>query len=235
MDPGKRQPARAALDERSLAREARRLAAADPRLARILERWGTPPLWRREPGFATLVHMILEQQVSLASARAAMDALVAEIGPPAPRRLLALDDAALLRIGFSRQKRRYARELAARVLDGRLDFEALDGLSDSDARGRLMEVPGIGRWTADVYLLMALGRPDLWPVGDRALVVAARALHGLEADPDAEALEALAAPWRPWRSVAARMLWHYYLSELRPGREALVGGRTRAPGSGSAT
>ena len=154
--------------------------------------------------------------MSLASAAAANDRLVASIGPPEPRAFLALDDDELFEIGFSRQKRAYARDLAARLLDGRLDLSALDDLPDSEARARLMEVKGIGRWTADVYLLMVLLRPDVWPEGDRALVVAARELRGMEEDPDAENLRGIAEAWRPWRSVGARLLWHFYLSEIRP-------------------
>lgn len=204
------------LDAAGLARSCRALAEQDPDLARVLDRSGTPPLWDREPGFATLVHMILEQQVSLASAAAAMGRLVEAIGTPTPDAFLVLDDDRLLEIGFSRQKRVYARDLAGRLVDGRLDLDQLDGLRDSQARERLMEVKGIGAWTADVYLLMVLLRPDVWPVGDRALVVAARALKGLCADPDEPAMVELGEPWRPLRSVAARMLWHFYLNEVRP-------------------
>ena len=218
MDQAAGTPRGTPLTTGTLGDRAAELGRRDRDLARVLERWGTPPLWGREPGFVTLVHLILEQQVSLASARTAMDALIAEIGPPEPRRLLALDDDALLRIGFSRQKRRYVRGLARRVLDGRLDLDGLAGMRDSEARGRLMDVTGIGPWTADVYLLMALRRPDVWPVGDRALVVAARVLKGLDDDPDPVELERIAEPWRPWRSVAARILWHLYLSEVRPPR-----------------
>ena len=211
-----------ALTTASLGRASRSLARVDPALASILERWGPPPLWDREPGFATLLNIILEQQVSLASARAAMDRLVAAIGPPRPEPFLALDDGALFGIGFSRQKRDYARGLAAGILDGTLDLDALGRSSDSEARGRLMDVRGIGAWSADIYLLMALGRPDVWPRGDRALIVALRHAKGLAADPADEEAAGLAEAWRPWRSVAARLLWHLYLSEIRPrgGRSA---------------
>ena len=194
------------------------LAARDLDFRRVVDQWGTPPLWDRAPGFDALVHMILEQQVSLASAAAAMDKLVAEIGRPEPKTFLALTDEELLRIGFSRQKRGYARDLAERVVDGRLDLAALETMQDSEARARLMEVKGIGVWTADVYLLMVLLRPDIWPVGDRALVVAARVLKGLDEDPDPVSFEALGEAWRPLRSVAARLLWHFYLNEVRPPR-----------------
>ncbi|MCG8467484.1 MAG: DNA-3-methyladenine glycosylase 2 family protein [Gemmatimonadetes bacterium] len=195
---------------------ARELATADPDLARVLEVYGPPPMWGRAPTFGTLIHLILEQQVSLASARAAMDRLVERIGEPTPDGVLALDDDALLEIGFSRQKRTYARDLARRVRDGDLDLARLGDLDDADVRDELTAVKGIGAWTADIFLLMALGRPDSWPVGDRALVVAARALRGLETDPTVEEMEAIGDAWRPWRSVAARILWHFYLCEIRP-------------------
>jgi len=204
------------LTSTSLEDAARRLAEADPHLGAILERCGPPPLWAREPGFATLVHIILEQQVSLASARAAMDRLVVAIGPPRPEPFLELDDDALFAIGFSRQKRDYARGLAADILDGRLDLDRVARSSDSEARGRLMDVRGIGAWSADIYLLMALGRPDVWPRGDRALIVALRHAKSFAADPAADEAASLAEAWRPWRSVAARLLWHVYLREIRP-------------------
>ena len=175
-----------------------------------------PPLWEREPGFATLIHLILEQQVSLASAQAAMDRLIGAVGPLTPTGLLDLDDRAMLEIGFSRQKRDYARGLAVRIREGTLDLDTLDALPDEPARQRLTEVRGIGAWTADIYLLTALGRPDIWPVGDRALVVAVRVLHGFSDDPTSDRMLQIGERWRPWRSVAARILWHLYLSEIRP-------------------
>lgn len=209
-------PGEPALTHASLERVAAELGAADADFGRVLERWGPPPLWDRDPGFATLVHIILEQQVSLASAAAAMRRLVEAIGAPDPAIFAELTDDQLLEIGFSRQKRAYARDLAERVLDGRLDFDELSGRSDSAVRDRLTEVKGIGEWTADVYLLMVLRRPDVWPIGDRALIVAVRELKALLEDPGPEEMIAIGEAWRPWRSVAARLLWHYYLSEVRP-------------------
>lgn len=208
------------LDPPSLREAVARLAAADPDLGRVVDRHGPPPLWAREPGFATLIHLILEQQVSLASARAAMDRLLAAIGSPEPSTLLDLDDGAMREIGFSRQKRDYARGLARLVLEGALDLESLAEKEDSAARERLMRVRGIGPWTADIYLLMALRRPDVWPAGDRALVVALGTLEGLPDVPEPEEARAIAEAWRPWRSAAARILWHLYLSEIRPPRGA---------------
>ena len=204
------------LDTPTLHEAAHRLAQADADLAAVLDRRGPPPLWAREAGFATLVHIILEQQVSLASARAAFDRLGAALGVVTPGRLLQLDDATLKAIGFSRQKTHYARLLARAVLDGRLDLERLAEEDDATVKTELVKLKGIGPWSADIYLLMALRRPDAWPSGDLALAVAAQQVKRLPARPAPADLEALAEAWRPWRAVAARILWHHYLSQPRP-------------------
>ena len=188
------------------------LTARDPRLARIVADLGPPPLWAREPGFPTLLHIILEQQVSLASAQAAFDRLLAVASPLTPERFLELDDATLKAAGFSRQKTRYGRELARAILSGELDLNALDALDDHAVHTELTKVVGIGRWTADIYLLMALCRPDAWPVGDLALAIAARHALGLAATPSTAELASIGEAWHPWRAVAARILWHFYLS-----------------------
>src|SRR5262245_3558375 len=138
------------------------LTQADPDLAQIVARFGPPPLWAREPGFPTLVLMILEQQVSLASARAAYDRLAAAVGEITPASVLLLDDATLRTIGFSRQKTAYTRYLATAIEEGRFDPQALAAMDDDDVRRALVALKGIGPWTAEVYLLMALGRPDAW-------------------------------------------------------------------------
>lgn len=189
------------------------LAERDPRLASVVERYGVPPLWDREPGFPTLLHIILEQQVSLASARAAFTRLQELASPLTPQRFLELDDISLKAAGFSRQKTRYGRELAAAVLSGVLDLERLAYLDDDAVRATLTSVKGIGRWTADIYLLMALGRPDIWPSGDLALAVSARSVLALDRLPAGDELLQLAEAWRPWRAVAARIFWHGYLGE----------------------
>jgi len=204
------------LDEVALQDAATELAGRDTRLAQILGMYGPPPLWDREPGFPTLLHIILEQQVSLASAKAAYDKLLLIASPLTPERFLALDDAALKGAGFSRQKARYGRGLAEAVGSGRLDLDHLQTLEDDAVRGELMAVKGIGRWTADIYLLMALRRPDVWPRGDLALAAAVRRAFSLSAVPGHGELEILADAWRPWRAVAARLLWHAYLSEKAP-------------------
>lgn len=188
------------------------LSAADRDLAAIRQRFGAPPLWPREPGFATLVFLILEQQVSLASARATYQRLVALIGPPAPDTLLALSDEALRAAGFSRQKTRYGRALAEAVACGALDLDHLPRMADEEVRAALTAIVGIGDWTADIYLLQALKRPDVWPTKDLALAVAAQEIKDLAERPGTDALEAIGEAWRPHRAVAARFLWHYYLS-----------------------
>lgn len=192
------------------------LTRVDPDLLRIHREIGPPPLWPREPGFPTLVHIILEQQVSLASARAAFERLGARLSPITPRGFLTLTDAALLEIGFSRQKTSYCRHLAKALLQGDLDLEALAKNQDDLAiKSELMGLKGIGAWTADIYLLMALRRPDVWPVGDLALVTALREVKRLDRRPSPAEMEAIAAAWRPYRATAARLLWHHYLSRPR--------------------
>jgi DNA-3-methyladenine glycosylase II len=191
------------------------LAARDADLAAVVARFGPPPLWARPPGFPTLIHIILEQQVSLASARAAYDRLLAATDPLTPQRFLALDDAALHAVGFSRQKTAYGRILAEAVLSGALDLPALEFMDDAQARAALVSIKGIGPWTAEIYLLMVLLRPDAWPRFDLALVQAAKVVKGLPALPTPVEFERLGEPWRPWRAVAARLLWHDYLSRRR--------------------
>ncbi len=195
-----------------LAKACEILVSRDPDLARTLDRLGPPPLWNREPGFPTLVHIILEQQVSLASAKAAFDKLAARVGPLEPDPFLELEDAELKAIGFSGQKGRYCRQLAQAILVGSLDLDDLPLLTDDQVRTELTKITGIGRWTADIYLLMALGRPDVWPRGDLALHKAVQDLKGFEAPVSPSEFEELGEPWQPWRSVAARILWNHYLN-----------------------
>ena len=203
------------LDETSLLRGVDILVERDADLAAIAARFGPPPLWARATGFATLVHLILEQQVSLASAKAAFIKLQTALGEVEPQRLLTLTDDELKTIGFSRQKTRYARLLAEAVRDGQLDFVQLAVLDDDGVRAVLTQLKGIGVWTADCYLLMALRRPDVWPHGDLALAVAWQRLKQLPVRPSYAELGEVAERWRPWRAVAARLLWHNYLSERR--------------------
>jgi DNA-3-methyladenine glycosylase II len=207
-----RVPGYVPLSAARLAEAVAELSARDADLGGIVERHGTPPLWDREPGFPTLLHIILEQQVSLASAQAAFDRLMAAARPLTPRRFLELSDAELLAIGFSRQKARYGRALATKVAAGALDLDGLVDVDDAIVRERLQAIPGIGPWTSTIYLLMVLGRPDVWPVGDIALAESVGAVKGLGHRPDAGEMLELGDAWRPWRSVAARLFWHDYLA-----------------------
>jgi len=187
------------------------LARRDADLADVVRIYGQPILWVREPGFPTLVYIILEQQVSLASAKAAFDRLNAVVKPLTPAGFLKLNDAELLRIGFSRQKTLYTRQLAESLARRHFDLRCLHDLPDDSAHKMLVAFKGIGRWTADIYLLSALRRPDIWPIGDLALATAVQEVKRLRRRPSPEKLEALSEPWRPWRAVAARLFWHAYL------------------------
>jgi DNA-3-methyladenine glycosylase II len=200
------------VDEETIARGLRFLSRRDRELAQVLQALGPPQLWSREPGFASLVHIMLEQQVSLASALAVFNRLSALVSPLTPEGFMKTGDAALRAIGFSRQKIAHVRHLAESIREGSLDLSALSELSDEEVRARLLRIKGIGNWTADIYLLRVLGRPDAWPSGDLALAVAAERIKQLDHRPTPAELEALSLQWRPWRSVAARLLWHYYLN-----------------------
>ncbi|HYL85087.1 MAG TPA: DNA-3-methyladenine glycosylase 2 family protein [Candidatus Angelobacter sp.] len=199
------------LNEKAFSRSLRLLTASDAHLAEVVKNYGQPPLWVREPGFPTLVYIILEQQVSLASARAAFERLKAAVRPLTPRGFLKLNDAELLRIGFSRQKTLYTRLLAESLERRHFDLRCLHDLHDDAARKMLIAFKGIGGWTADIYLLSALRRPDIWPTGDLALATAVQEVKRLRKRPSPEKLEKLSTPWRPWRAVAARLFWHAYL------------------------
>jgi DNA-3-methyladenine glycosylase II len=200
------------MDTESFRSAVGRLASSDVHLGRIIEEHGQPRRLVRPASFQTLILLILEQQVSLDSARAAYDRLDALIPGVEAGELAALSDPQLRAVGFSRQKTRYARELAERVLDGRLDPGGLATLDDDEARSRLTAVPGIGAWTADVFLMSGLGRYDIWPTGDRALQVATAEALGLPSAPDPRDLEEIGERWRPLRTAAAHILWHGYLS-----------------------
>jgi len=200
------------LTEMSFRAAADELAGRDAVLGAIVHRHDVPEFWARPPGFATLLLLILEQQVSLASARAAYERVDTRLGGVTPLALLELSDAELREDGFSRQKTRYARALASALLAGELDLELVAELDDDGAREALVALPGIGPWTAEVYLLSALRRPDTWPVGDIALQEAARRALGLDTRPSPAELEEIGERWRPHRATAARLLWHLYLS-----------------------
>lgn len=201
------------LSEEAFVQGVRLLADRDEHLAGVVGTYGAPPLWVRKPGFSTLVYIILEQQVSLASAKAAFDRLNAAVNPLTPKRFLRLTDEQLLGIGFSRQKTLYARLLAESLARGHFDLRYLHDLDDDAARKMLTVFKGIGNWTADIYLLSALRRPDIWPTGDLALAAAVQEVKQLRQRPSPEKLEKLSNPWKPWRAIAARLFWHAYLSK----------------------
>jgi DNA-3-methyladenine glycosylase II len=194
----------------SLGEAAQVLAKRDQQLASILAAYGPPPMWGRKPGFTTLVQIIVEQQVSLISARAMMRRLQANIQPFTAARFIELGEPYLRSLGMTRQKSSYCVHLAQAAVAGKLD--SIARLSDDDAHAALLQIKGIGPWTAQVYQLMALKRPDIWPHGDVALATAVKNLRKLDQRPGFAELALLADAWRPFRSVAARMLWQYYLA-----------------------
>src|SRR5258707_2206002 len=199
---------RVILNENAFAQGVRLLTNRDTHLAEVVQKYGPPPLWVREPGFSTLVYIILEQQVSLASAKAAFDRLNAAVRTLTPRCFLKLTDAELLRIGFSRQKTLYTRLLAESLSRRYFDLGDLHDLQDDAARKMLTTFKGIGKWTADIYLLSALRRPDIWPTGDLALATAVQEVKHLRQRPSPERLEKMSAPLSPCRAVPSRPFWH---------------------------
>jgi DNA-3-methyladenine glycosylase II len=204
------------LEGARLTRALGRLAAADPALDRAFAAAGRPPPRHRPAGFPALLDIILAQQVSTASARAIAARLAAALeGRIEPAGFLALDDAALAAVGFSRAKMRYGRGLAEAVQSGALDLEALAAAPDETAIARLVQLKGLGRWSAEVYLLFALNRPDVMPADDLGLLLGLQRALGAAARPTPRQLRERAEAWRPWRSVAARLLWHYYGSTRR--------------------
>ncbi len=204
-----------ALNERTLADAAKRVALIDTDLAQVLADHGTPPLWARDPGFVTLVRIILEQQVSLTSAAAMFRRLTNNIEPLTPATVLDAGAPFLRSFGVTRQKAAYFINVAQAIQNGELDLDKVGRSDDETSIEQLTSVKGIGPWTAKIYLLMALGRPDVWPVGDIALATAAKNLKGLAQRPTQPELSEMAKAWRPYRATAARLLWHYYLNTPR--------------------
>ncbi|MEM7538074.1 MAG: DNA-3-methyladenine glycosylase 2 family protein [Chloroflexota bacterium] len=192
------------------------LVAVDADFARVYEQYGTPPEWFRPQGFSTLLYIILEQQVSLQSAKAAYDRLLAAVAEITdtgltPEIFLTFEDEQLKQFGFSRQKTRYGRILAEKIRDGNIDLAALDTMPDEEVLTALTSLTGIGPWTANIYLLMVLKRVDVWPIGDVALATAYKEIKGLDERPTQPELAEIAEAWRPWRAIAARLLWNHYL------------------------
>ncbi len=199
------------MDQASFECAVAELVAHDADLRLLVEGYGTPAVWVRPPGFPALVLLVLEQQVSLASGAAAYRRVRDRLGAMTPEGVLTTTAVQLREDGVSRQKDRYLRALAEAVVSGTLDLASLEATDDDTVRRRLTALPGIGRWTADSYLLACLGRPDVWPVGDRALQVAAGETLRRGSTPTASELELIGERWRPLRASAARLLWHAYL------------------------
>ena len=189
------------------------LCMQESSFASVVSKWGNPPFWTHAPGFPGIVMSILAQQVSLESAKAAFTKLENVGGSFNPEAFLSLDNDSLRAIGFSRQKASYVRGVARGIMAGEIDLKALESMENDDARKYLMKLRGIGAWTADTYLLFSLRRPDVWPSGDLALAKAIQGVKGLAKTPGSEEVDGIALNWRPWRAVAARILWHCYLCE----------------------
>lgn len=202
--------ARGKEDQALLQRALDYLGKADRDLARAIAEIGPPPPRGRPANFMALLHVIVAQQVSTHAAKAISDRLEAAMAAPTPEAFLALDDGDLKAVGFSRQKMVYGRDLADAFHDGRLSIPRLRRQSDEEAIAAITAIKGLGTWSAEVFLLFNLKRPDIMPAQDLALIVAAQRLKRLAERPSPKQLRELAEPWRPYRSFAARMLWHYY-------------------------
>jgi len=190
------------------------LASIDADLANIINTYGYPPLWSRPNTFETLVHIILEQQVSLASALSALNKLKERVQELTPARLLLLTDEEMRACYCSRQKTTYIRYLAEALLSGQINLAELEHLSNDEIRAKLITLKGIGHWTIDVYLMFVLQRADIFPAGDLAAVNAMKRVKGLHKTTTKEELIDLATIWQPYRTVATMLLWHFYLSQL---------------------
>ncbi len=206
------------LTQKLLLQGVNELSTMDKSLGQVVERYGHPPMWGGKAGFQALVKIILEQQVSLTSAEAVYQKLKSSVPEISPENIRSLSVSGLRELGFTRQKAAYCDGLAASILSGELNLDSLKKMSDTDAHNTLLTIKGIGPWTANIYLLMVLKRPDIWPDGDLALAESARRIKKLDERPSYERLNLMALKWRPWRSVAARILWHNYLSENKSTR-----------------
>jgi DNA-3-methyladenine glycosylase II len=201
-----------------------KIAQLDPDLAGIINTYGYPPFWSRPNTFESLVHIILEQQVSLASALSALNKLRECIQEVTPARILLLTDVELRECYFSRQKTAYIKYLAEAIISGQINLAAFEQMEDDEIRRHLIALKGIGSWTVDVYLMFALQRADLFPVGDLAIVNAVKGLKLLPKETTKEELIIIAEQWQPYRTVASMMLWHYYLSKPKQTANSLKEG-----------
>ncbi|MDN3580552.1 DNA-3-methyladenine glycosylase family protein [Mucilaginibacter flavus] len=193
------------------------LAAADADLALIINKYGYPPLWSRPNTFETLVHIILEQQVSLASALSALNKMKEKVQELTPARVLLLTDEEFKACYFSRQKTSYTKYLAEAILSGQINLQKLEQLPDDEIRAKLTSLKGIGNWTTDVYLMFVLQHADVFPIGDLAAVNALKRLKQLPKETTREQVITIAEQWAPYRTVASMLLWHFYLSAPRAG------------------
>jgi DNA-3-methyladenine glycosylase II len=189
-----------------------KLATMDNDFANVISNYGYPPMWSRPNTFETLVHIILEQQVSLASALSALNKMRERVQELTPARILLLTDIEFRECYFSRQKTAYTRYLAEAILSGQINLEAFEQMEDGDIRSELCALKGIGNWTVDVYLMFVLQRTDILPLGDLAIVNAIKRLKGLPKETAKEELAIIGERWHPYRTVASMLLWHYYLS-----------------------
>ncbi len=189
------------------------LAKKDKHLKNIIAQYGYPPMWQRKPNFETLIHIILEQQVSLASAKAALNKLKEKIGNITPKKLLKLTDEELKACYFSRQKTIYARHLAASIVNGELSIKKIVSASNDEIRSELTKIKGIGNWTVDIFLLMGLQRSDIFPIGDLAVINSLKKHKELPHHISREEILLLTERWKPHQSVAAMILWQAYIKE----------------------
>jgi DNA-3-methyladenine glycosylase II len=208
-------PARYLHTDADLHQALRKLVQADPRLKPVLEKAGRPSLRRRPAGFAGLCAIVTSQQLSTHSARAIWGRLAAAFDPFHHDAVRKARAGKLARLGLSKPKIRTLKAVGAAVAKGHIDLDAVGQMPADDAHAALVALHGIGPWTADIYLLFCLGHADAWPAGDLALQEAARIALGLKARPTAKEMIALAEPWRPWRGVAAHLLWAYYAAVKR--------------------
>jgi DNA-3-methyladenine glycosylase II len=190
-----------------------KLSQRDPDLKFILKAYGPPPLWTRTNSFSTLIHIILEQQVSLASARAAFYKLNEKIGTITPQKVVTLSDAELRACYFSRQKTMYARHLAEAFISKQINLKKISLLQDEEIRTQLKQIKGIGDWTVDVYLLFALQRTNVFPTGDLAMMNALKEIKKLPSQTPKEEIIEMAEKWKPYRSIATMLFWHYYIQK----------------------
>jgi DNA-3-methyladenine glycosylase II len=191
------------------------LANRDASFSSIISVYGYPPFWSRPNTFESLIHIILEQQVSLASALSALQKLKEKTGQITPETLLVLSNEELKACYFSRQKTVYARHLAENLLYGTLNLNALEQIADEEVRSKLTAIKGIGNWTTDIYLIFVLHRTDIFPIGDLAVVNALKRVNNLPPETPKERLLQLAEAWKPYRTIATMLLWQEYLSRRK--------------------